>query len=180
MPTSLPGSSGNEVGKMLPTMPRIHHQNQLIVKVWEKAVQKLSNPPTPWGIRTDYILIKSSATLRRSSKVVVPVKTDFVTNNHAIKQVLTTCWRNIFFSIVEVLSVHIWCSHVCGLCKYKLNMQGTVGWERLNMGLDIRELGFYQWGCLPQTELDNSGMIKILMKLKIINYFRTMTQNTSS
>lgn len=30
------------------------------------------------------------------------------------------------------------------------------------------------------SELDNSGMIKILMKLKIINNFRTMTQNTSS
>ena len=139
MPTSFPGSSGNEVGKMLPTMPRIRHQNQLIVKVWEKAVQKLSNPPTPWGIRTDYILIKSSVTLRRSSKVVVPVKTDFVTNNHALKQVLTTCAESSF-STVEVLSVRIWCSHVCGLCKYKLNMQGTGGWERLNMVLDIREL----------------------------------------
>lgn len=30
---------------MLPIMSRIRHQNQLIVKVWEKAVQKLSNPP---------------------------------------------------------------------------------------------------------------------------------------
>lgn len=39
---------------------------------------------------------------------------------------------------------------------------------------DLIWVGFYA------SELDNSGMIKILMKLKIINNFRTMTQNTSS
>ena len=34
--------------------------------------------------------------MRRNSKVVVPVKTDFVTNNHALKQVLTTCAESFF------------------------------------------------------------------------------------
>ena len=44
--------------------------------------------------------------LEKELKLVVPVKTDFVTNNHAIKQVLTTCAESSF-STVEVLSVRI-------------------------------------------------------------------------